>query len=100
MAIRFENVKAGDTLYEVSGKNGCQGTRPVYIVSIDTATDTAVVKWNGNRAEQCSRRDVERLRKSPPGSGKAIAIKHREDSAGDARNDQMDFDAAASSGMR
>lgn len=66
MAISFDKVKAGDTLYDVRRQKGRVCTWSVYVVSIDATTNTTQIKWNGNPAKTYRRVDVERLRKSRP----------------------------------
>ncbi len=74
MAIVFDTVKAGDTLYDVSrGKAGNStmsrtNVWTVYVVSVDTVNSSAQVKWNGNPVKTYYRKQIERLRRSPPKS--------------------------------
>ena len=71
--IKFERITAGMTLRDVHrhklGNTTMSelGDWPVYVVSVDTKTRTAVVQWNGNREEVWSARKLERLyAKVPP----------------------------------
>jgi hypothetical protein len=72
MAVKWETVKAGDTLYDVHktamGNTTMKrmGCWEVEIISIDHAAGVAVARWNGNRPETWARRRVERLRRHKP----------------------------------
>lgn len=72
MAVKWETVKAGDTLYSTvrrkMGNTAMSGTfvYAVIVKEIDHAAGRAVVSWNGNRPEPWTRRRVERLRRSRP----------------------------------
>jgi hypothetical protein len=74
MAIKFDAVKAGDTLYDVRrGKAGNTtmsriNVWSVRVVSVDADNKTARVRWNGNPERTYGRREIERLRRSPPKS--------------------------------
>lgn len=61
MAIKFEQVKAGDELTERRRKRGRVASFTVKIVAIDYASGSALVIWNGNRPETWLRREVEKL---------------------------------------
>jgi hypothetical protein len=67
MAIKFEKVKAGMTLYDRhSYKMGNTTLRSigewtVYVISVDPEKRTAECSWNGNRAETYRERDIRGL---------------------------------------
>ncbi len=69
MAIKFETVKAGDKLWDVHRQKMGNTTMsetcswPVEVISIDE--NGAMVRWNYNSPRRYSRRDIERLRRSP-----------------------------------
>lgn len=67
MAIKFEKVKAGMTLWSRSrqGAGNTTMTRmaehPVYVVEVDAEKRRALVSWNGNAATWHGETYVERL---------------------------------------
>ncbi len=71
MTVKWETVKAGDTLWDVhSEREGNttlrrMGSWAVEIVSIDHERGSAVVRWNSNEPKQWDRKLIERLRRSP-----------------------------------
>lgn len=70
--MKFEKIKAGDTLYDVhSYRMGnttmrSVGVWDVYVVSINQAEGYALAKWNGNPAQRWDRRRLEKLRAKKP----------------------------------
>lgn len=71
MAIKFETVKAGDVLYDChrvkmgNTTASRMGTWVVKVIALDEDGRGASVQWNGNRATRWTRRQVERLRRTP-----------------------------------
>lgn len=76
MAIKFEKVKAGDRLWDYHSERAGNttmrrwGNWEVEIVSVHPDEEKpylsyAIVRWNGNREQRYSRRQVERLRAKP-----------------------------------
>ena len=70
--IKFELIKEGDVLYDVhrekmghvnASRLGCW---EVKIVSVDPATHSAMVRWNGNQPERWYASQLRKLRRSPP----------------------------------
>lgn len=67
MAIKFEKIEPGMTLYdrhrERMGNTTMtrMGEWPVKIISVDTERRTAQVSWNGNRAETWRENRLRRL---------------------------------------
>lgn len=71
MAIKFELVKPGDTLYDYHAERAGNSTMrrwsnwPVEILAIDAVAQTARVRWNGNAAQTYTKRQIEGLRRKP-----------------------------------
>lgn len=71
MAIKFEGVKAGDTLYAVYRQKMGYTTMsrtvsmPVRVLEVDYERGQALLSRNGNPARWTSRSQVEKLRRSP-----------------------------------
>lgn len=71
MAIQFDLIKEGDVLYDYhSERAGITtmrrwGNWEVKIISIDRASRSAVVRWNGNRPETYYYTQLTRLRRKP-----------------------------------
>ena len=67
MAIKFEKIQAGMTLYDRHrtrmGNTTLRslGEWSVRIISVDAAARTAVVSWNGNREQTWWERDLKKL---------------------------------------
>lgn len=70
--IKFEKIKAGDTLYDVhSYRMGnttitTMGCWTVYVFEVDSTGRRALVSWNGNRKEWWSEVWLKRLRAKKP----------------------------------
>lgn len=67
MAVSFDKVKAGDTLYSRAkqkiGNTTMRTLREwrVTVISVDSVTRTAQCSWNGNRSRTYKERDFSRL---------------------------------------
>lgn len=72
MAIKFESVKAGDTLYSVSSGRAGNTTlrrvdvREVKVISVDYEKFTAQCSSNNNPVRTYFRKQIERLRRTMP----------------------------------
>ena len=70
MAIKFEKIQAGMTLYDVKRNNGFGGYKwcawPVYIVSVDNEKRTVMAQWNGNKERLISEDRVTKYRAKRP----------------------------------
>ncbi len=70
--MKFEKIKAGDTLYDVhSYRMGnttirTVGVWSVRVVEVNHATRCALVSWNGNMPEMYSERTLTRLKTKEP----------------------------------
>lgn len=70
--MKFDKIKAGDTLYDVHsyrmGNTTMRsiGVWDVYIVSINHAEGYAMAKWNGNPAQRWDGRRLAKLRAKEP----------------------------------
>jgi hypothetical protein len=71
MAISWNKITVGDELLDIHSERmgnttmrrlGCW---PVKIVSMDSVTETAMVRWNGNPPTMWTRRRLERLYRKP-----------------------------------
>lgn len=75
MAVKWEKVQAGDTLWEVRREKMGNTTmsrwtsRTVRVISIDHAANTAMCSWNGNAPKLWSADRVCKLRRSPHKEG-------------------------------
>jgi hypothetical protein len=71
MAIKFERVKVGDTLWDYHSERAGNttmrrwGNWPVQVVRIREDGSGAYCRWNQNPERFWSRRQVERLRRKP-----------------------------------
>lgn len=79
MAIKFEKIQAGMTLYSKSrGKMGNTTIRidrvhPVHVVSVDIEKQSVLASWNGNPARTYPRRHAEKwYAKEPKVKGSAF----------------------------
>lgn len=61
MAIKFEKLAAGDTLYSRRRVAGCIREWRVAIVSIDADARTAVVRWNSNAESLYTEKRLKKL---------------------------------------
>lgn len=67
MAIKFEKIQAGATLYDrhkVRAGNTTMrvlGEWKIFIRSVDATSRSAVVSWNGNRDQTWSARQLQKL---------------------------------------
>ena len=72
MAIKFEQVSPGDTLYDCHRTKmgnttlSTMGCWDVHVFEVDTVKQSALVSWNGNPRAWWSRRQIEKLRRSCP----------------------------------
>lgn len=70
--MTFEKLKVGDVYYDVhSYRMGnttirSMGVWTVKVLSLNPASETAVVSWNGNRSETYYRNDWKKLRVKQP----------------------------------
>lgn len=70
--MKFEKIKAGDILFDVHSERmgnttmRCQGIWEVRVISIDSGTRTAMVRWNSNSPQRYYERQLTRLRASEP----------------------------------
>lgn len=70
MAIKFEKIQAGMTLYDVRKNTGLGrwkwNTWPVEVKEVDVVNRTALVSWNHNNIEWWSERRLTKLRAKIP----------------------------------
>jgi len=79
MAIKFEKIKEGMTLWDVKKTTGvrqlagCRGSKwlvwPVYIKKVDPETRRVLVSWNGNQNRWWHEARVTQLRSKKPQNG-------------------------------
>ncbi len=83
MAIKFEKIQAGMTLWSKSrGRMGNTTIKedkvhPVRIISVDAADRSAMVSWNGNTAERWGEHRLKRLFAKEPKKKPSIWDKAR-----------------------
>lgn len=71
MSIKFEKIKAGDTLYDNHRTKmghttmSCMGEWSVKILEVDTIERTALVSWNHNKATTWYEYQLTRLYATP-----------------------------------
>lgn len=72
MAIKFEKIRPGMTLYDVRRNTGYGhhkwSTWPVYIKDVDQEKRTVIASWNGNAPKVMRESQVTRLRAKRPES--------------------------------
>jgi len=70
MAIKFEKIKEGMTLYDVRRNTGMTrnkwSTWPVFVYSVDVEHRCAEVSWNGNARKRLTENYLIRLRAKKP----------------------------------
>lgn len=73
MAIKFDKIRAGDTLLDIHREKAGNTTMSrwgcwkVRVISVDSANETAMVSWNGNAPSMRTRRQLEKLYAKEPG---------------------------------
>jgi hypothetical protein len=76
MAIKFEKIKAGMTLWDVKKATGLERYRgskwliwPVYIKKVDPETRRVLVSWNNNPEKWWHEKTATKLRAKKPQNG-------------------------------
>ena len=70
MAIKFEKIVAGMTIWDVRKSTGMSRGKwsvwPVYIISVDAENRTVVASWNYNTPEKMEESRVTKFRAKKP----------------------------------
>jgi hypothetical protein len=72
MAIKFENIKPGMTLWDVRKATGFRLSRkemnywPVFVSEVDQEKRTVLASWNGNRSQTMNESQVTKYRAKRP----------------------------------
>ena len=69
MAIKFEKIKTGMTLWDVRRSTGFRKEMdywPVYIEKVNQEEKTVLASWNGNKAQEMNERQVTKYRAKRP----------------------------------
>jgi hypothetical protein len=68
---KFEKIKPGDILYQITYDRGERTHYPVEIVSVNKVNGTAIARWNGNRPNEVwYAEEINKLQWSPQASGR------------------------------